>query len=1393
MPTSMFPASDPFWSSDPVIEEKSLAMQAVQMSLALAAIGSAGALARNTEVGSFNALDHAQDFLRRYGYGSPFSLLNTFRTAEFLSPFVSVGSHYLDKGLSFEDGKTKVSEYKFKSNFLKEEITQDIFEHLFPKLKELRQKEQSWNYKLQEENFEIVFQAKDKASSGTAYLRNLDTGEAKAFAENVSLMEARAYEVLENPKIAGKNKINPAFFSVLQSSGLIDEMENYRALTNGPSVESRVEKFGTVFDETTKSKQSLRFGLIPSPTASLENASLYMRAFSAFGMARTNRLLETTIEQVPVLERVVGKMANVGISPAVQYGSASKMFARYGGKALGLGTAYMAVEQIDHYRRQFGILGDFGASSLVGLGTAALTHRMFKDFGPVKSSAIGVGAFAAQMILPGFSEGVFPGLATTAKNIDIGTTFLGEITLMNAYRRTVEGFFPGISSPLVGAAVGIGVALAAGAGSDPISSKMFRSLTRDQKKFLFDGDMDIMNTTEAMPTRKKLAQAQLFKMMSGEYITPEAEALFKNEFTSLKFEYDPMDKAPSLKERRTVVPKLRSKAHSIGGYDAVHILEREMFAQYNKALEIDKDFRTNNNIFNDAYYRRLDTITSDQSLSSLEKVLARVKTKVVNAFFGASFEGEKAIESAKRSNVKNYLGRYPAVFLAGFVTHGLLSGGILGSTKSASEKAAEYDGTKLVAVKRGRWWEGGGTPFGGKDTMYYRPHMYHMYMNRVAEKAVYGENEDEISPMKKFYLENFTYEVEKMNYYNRPYPITSGAFENIPVVGKILASTIGRIIKPPKIMHASDFMRVGPDGNVEYKIQPEIDRPAYGLGGMAHGAPVSPFNISRVLMDTQYQFRELEGLTGWAKNMFQSATTGTQGFTSSSPIMESAGRMTSPNLAFWEMELGGGLFLSEAIRRFLPKQPSDQMNYNPIPNQMPSWLPERFHHGDPYRNAKAGIARMPGPGYAALHPELKGVDPEAYPDIYKYKILSDVAPTSKEFRNIRQRMYQRRAQGITSKTEELMMDQADQLLNEKMTYQQFDIDKNAYEIPLVSKASQYLYGGGVNILKDAVAPAEFMIPMGFRPTQKLLAYDNPIDQYEYQRLYGTTFAFWDKPIRDWFRPALYTAAHAMGYDGVPGYRERANETNEYFDKLEFYKQMQLAYRAEINGDGRGKKLHLMNAQRTRYGVNPQGSAMAIYQTLPDGEKEFFDAFMAAKGSERERILEMVPGDQVELYQNLYNRIDNGDTSVYPGSKTNVDERYLNQRLKELDSYFDDKNLPEADWVGWHEDVDLDDVKVRYVDHMGMDLYDVDMYNSKLKAQKRRTYLEGSEQALIGSNYMLPGRFSVISGIRNFATDNGSYGYADADINAFSFGSQNRAYFNIQDDRRYEILRMLGDE
>lgn len=71
-----------------------------------------------------------------------------------------------------------------------------------------------------------------------------------------------------------------------------------------------------------------------------------------------------------------------------------------------------------------------------------------------------------------------------------------------------------------------------------------------------------------------------------------------------------------------------------------------------------------------------------------------------------------------------------------------------------------------------------------------------------------------------------------------------------------------------------------------------------------------------------------------------------------------------------------------------------------------------FRVGDPYVKVDQGFARLPGSGYAALHPELKNVDPEDYPDINKMSILADVAPYSREYNTYRLKVG-KQAQGNT--------------------------------------------------------------------------------------------------------------------------------------------------------------------------------------------------------------------------------------------------------------------------------------------------------------------------------------------------------------------------------------------
>lgn len=79
--------------------------------------------------------------------------------------------------------------------------------------------------------------------------------------------------------------------------------------------------------------------------------------------------------------------------------------------------------------------------------------------------------------------------------------------------------------------------------------------------------------------------------------------------------------------------------------------------------------------------------------------------------------------------------------------------------------------------------------------------------------------------------------------------------------------------------------------------------------------------------------------------------------------------MTSMSNHFWETGIGGfdpnGAM--EIIRRFIPHEDRNRIRVNPLRNNMPDWLPERFRNGDPYTLIKKGEMRLPGAGYEAMY------------------------------------------------------------------------------------------------------------------------------------------------------------------------------------------------------------------------------------------------------------------------------------------------------------------------------------------------------------------------------------------------------------------------------------------
>ena len=1363
----------------------------------------AGALAamqyaRTTQYGGkdnkYTVFDVMQRAVRNFADATPFSFFNTFRVPEMMSPYLSPEAMGLDTGVSLLDPKKQVASYTLDSKYFQNTESKKILENIVGK----ENFEKISDFMIggsRDFRFVAEFDPKRKTSPGRLIFQRTEEqivdGEILQIAKrgsevdlgNVRLAASSyasdTYDLLED--LNKDSKINPFLKGVYQSFNLKD-FDYTKALKSEEGEMPRLAPVPSVRGKM-KSIEDIQ-ARIALPTAHLN-----------MGIDRFNRLINATFNQMPIvgntLENIMEtKIPMIGdFSLKTDSTSFYKQFANIGLKTSKLGAAYLGMRTVDHYRRNFDLVGNVVGSALVGAGVAGFVNQYYKQSGKEITkkalSKVGGGVFAVQMILPGFSEGVVEGIATTFKNIDIGMSVVGKYTGLSYYRRGLEGLAPGFTDYTTGLFLGVGVAASAyygvgermlerealGEGNrfDKLLSKLMPDSVRNRIGFMSPGGsltlggsaktksaevlMDILEykkiggeTSEAFKKYNPLAQSLEGLSTGDPLVVRYNEAVNKLIGGRDPTEMSTFDVAKMKKFFYTENKLFKDIFTSGKTYDVSAVHKAQLDASYNISQKIDSEVykqKYSNNALNESLLNRIKEINTRYDSSNMfENVLRRTEifgVEMYHSFFGATLSGEldreidgetKAISYDRLSSelgAKPILRRFGALALGTTLIHQFLTSGFFGSMEDPEELVDQYSGKKLVEIKKGRFWEAGGTAYEGGETSYFRPSLYASLMSKAAEKSVWGDDTERFNPLTKFFLKNFTYYLEEKNYYDRPYPISSGAFRDVPVIGSILASTIGRVIKPTKLMHQDELVAYDEQGNKQYAFGQEFGS-SLSTGSLRQ-APMSPYNITSVLGEAQYQFRELEGLTGFAKQTIQDVFTGRKYLGTENLLMAESYMMDSTVRDFWDMELGGMAFLSEPIRRLLPRERSEIETYNPIRNTMPSYLPDRYKQGDPYRLITQGYARLPGKGYEALNPDVAGLDPEDYPDIHKYKILADVAPKSRKTMQLRQKLFERRAAGITTEHENEMLDNITEYHQKRIAATRDYEDEKALKLPFISDVTSSIYGGAEKFIRKGLAPIEQGVPgifgFGFRPSAKLLGKTrDAIEAYEYERLYGTSNAFWDAPFRDSFRPAAYSAANFLGWGGKPLHVQKREELDEQFDKLQFLKFMKLAQQADNIKD---RNRYLSLAGQTRVGVNPNGDALSIYLSLPNADKRFFDAFSKAQGSERERILEMVPEDQQHLYKNIWSKIDSGqDIGLYTAAKPTTDLQYMQTKYRELDAYFADKPLPGADWIGWHKDVDVNDVKIKYVENLGGEIHDYDMWESQMRRISRKPYLEGSD-------------------------------------------------------------------
>jgi len=651
----------------------------------------------------------------------------------------------------------------------------------------------------------------------------------------------------------------------------------------------------------------------------------------------------------------------------------------------------------------------------------------------------------------------------------------------------------------------------------------------------------------------------------------------------------------------------------------------------------------------------------------------------------------------------------------------------------------------------------------GTKVDYYRPHWTVLAKSNYYAKSLFKGDESALFKAAKMtpILSDIVdpYYLEKLHFYDRPYPTTGPSYPGLSIMGSLYAGTLGKLFKPEMTMHEEEWQV--PGGIV---APAEDHAPIPELGGLPPEMPVSGYSLTQVGPEVVHRWAEAIGLPGWLGRLVIGADNWGDG-----SQFASAEQINSERRRYWDENLGGLMGNTEWYRRINPslRRSITEQQYNPLRNTMPSWLPGPednfidFRHGDPMAKIPQGEARLPGPGYVALHPELEGVDPENYPFLTRYKILADVAPYSKEAKE-----YAARATA---------MDQAGTLTPEEHL-QAMDIKR---KLSMVKKRKEFfehqdfternLLGRGLGryweTLSHDVEDLDVVEPLlPFRPLAKFIHQRDALEDYAMTQVYGTDAGFWNKPWADFLRPAKERLDEHLGDERIPQHVQTLRNTEEYFDRLKYLKSQMHARLARNAGDFDSAQEWLKASKKTLTGAQPYGSRedmLAIMEALPKRERDYYTEFSEETDPERrEKILELVPEQVGRIYRLTWEAdalrrtreaeaqgiIDASTSEVQSIEQAlqvdlqtggRLTPELLNQyqqegtkqplpewlQEQELQLYFQDHPLPAAQSLIWDPRIDLEDVKLKVVTQEGADHHDYDIWDTQVRAANRKPYLD----------------------------------------------------------------------
>lgn len=471
---------------------------------------------------------------------------------------------------------------------------------------------------------------------------------------------------------------------------------------------------------------------------------------------------------------------------------------------------------------------------------------------------------------------------------------------------------------------------------------------------------------------------------------------------------------------------------------------------------------------------------------------------------------------------------------------------------------------------------------------------------------------------------------------------------------------------------------------------------------------------------------DFTGIKGWAFSLAVDQLTGNNQKTLSlnDRQLSKSGESSNPARDFAEMNLGDVMGIGEFQRRIMPTSAGALPKTTNLMknNAAPSWLPQDgnkyyldFSRGNYFDVIENGESRLPGRGYESLHPELKGVDPENYPLVYKYKILSDVAKGSKEQYDMRRKVLDLYKAGKLSKGEEdILVSTLDQeVARERRKTFREDIPRMS---GILGTAQSSLWNTLSNISNSN--PLEFLTP--WRPFSKFMHQRTALQDYEQTQLAGPDTAIWTNPYSHFIKPTFNKMRYMVDREFKPEETEEKEHVNEYFDKLKFIKGL-------LNSNEKEAFQTVIHGSLS--GLNTIEKIRRFKAGLTDDQKDYFEAFSKETNEKtRQRLLEILPDDVARGYKQIWHNVDIAEKARRGGYSVqgalNKDFLETTQRLKHTFAPDYQISAEDKDRLKRRIEKDRDDyANLGYSKSLRYQLGEADLIRTRVAQKEAYQYIE----------------------------------------------------------------------